>query len=93
MEYIYEKIFTMRKNEENFSNIYYMMEMVRTNKLLEIRFVGRWNDKDNFVQYLPKEAEFEECICENGKLILRFKYEKKLMEVIYPLTNRKEDRE
>ncbi len=90
MEYLYEKFFNMRKKDNDFSNVYYNMQIVKNDKLIEIKLFGRWTSKDDLVQYLPKEMEFVLCECENGKIKIEFKYNGKPIEVVYPLTNRKE---
>lgn len=92
MEILYEKVLTMRKEDECFSNKYYEVSVTRGEKMTEIRFVGRFSSRDDMKQYIPKDWEYKRTRYEKGNIVFEFVNEDKPIELRYKLTNRKEER-
>lgn len=90
MEYLYRKNFTMKKNDEAFSNIYDCMTIEKDDKLIYINFCGRWTGKDDYTMLLPAEMEFVGCEFFSNKIQCNFTYSAKPIKVIHKLTNKKE---
>ena len=90
MEYLYRRNFTMKKNDEAFSNKYDCMTIEKDEKLIYINFCGRWTGNDDLVLNLPAEMEFVGCEFFNNRIKCSFLYRDKPAVVIVKLTNKKE---